>query len=588
MLLLAAGAQGRVKFGMAARRGLKLPIVLCFSCVCAHHVVSAQTPQNCVLSGAVLNSATNAGIPHALVSFDGLASGFRFTDAGGNFRVEGEPCGRIGLNVSKPGFVSEAQLSPQLDQLFNPDPVTPVDTEAAGQASPTHVDLDLKPGMQPARIQLVPVSSIAGTVLDENSEPLEGVVVQGIAVRASFDGADYVPARTARTDDRGRYALLNVLPGDYVVRLAGEVSSTRYFMGSRLNLNNDHRGLQPMYFPNVAELPSASLLHLSPGQQANADFRQSTEAAFDIDGRLTGFVPQSWTQMQLYRDGDSIPVGAAYVNLSTGQFRMVDVPRGHYTLRAAQYQADPPRWLAAETPLTIVSEPVRNLVVELSGVVDIPVSVSYEEGAQADEVVSLTLQPQHTRANMRQAFIGSPLKLPGLANTGPAGRRPETDPAPVLATAFTKVVPDKYRLQAHVFGNGADYVASAKLGEVDALHGEFPVGGSGVGELHVTIRGDSASVAGQVTFNGRRAVQAHVYLIPVPGSGGKLKPGFCDEEGHYQIPGVPPGEYRIQAWMGSPAVKDVLSGSGETLTLRPGERRTVALEATSGSERPPL
>jgi hypothetical protein len=49
---------------------------------------------------------------------------------------------------------------------------------------PNRQALDLKPGSQPARITLVPVASIAGMVLDENSEPVEGVVVQSIAVKS--------------------------------------------------------------------------------------------------------------------------------------------------------------------------------------------------------------------------------------------------------------------------------------------------------------------------------------------------------------------------------------------------------------------
>ena len=56
---------------------------------------------------------------------------------------------------------------------------------------------------------------------------------------------------------------------------------------------------------------------------------------------------------------------------------------GSIPLRTVQYQADPPLWLAAETPIMITSEPIENLQVELSRGIDIPVSVSYEAGAEA-------------------------------------------------------------------------------------------------------------------------------------------------------------------------------------------------------------
>jgi len=128
-------------------------------------------------------------------------------------------------------------------------------------------------------------------------------------------------------------------------------------------------------------------------------------------------------------------------------------------------------------------------------------------------------------------------------------------------------------------------VASAKLGDVDVLHGEFPVSGSVPGELHLTIRGDSATIQGQVTFQGQPAPGTQVYLIPTTDGGAGVKTGFGDPEGHYEIKGVPPGDYRIHAWTGSPTVNEILSGSGETLTLQPSEQRTLAVEATASKQR---
>jgi len=72
-------------------------------------------------------------------------------------------------------------------------------------------------------------------------------------------------------------------------------------------------------------------------------------------------------------------------------------------------------------PITVTAEPIRNLVVQLSGAVDIPVSVSYEAGAQDDGVIELILQPQHSRENVRQLSIGKFAKF-----TQP----PKADPEP--------------------------------------------------------------------------------------------------------------------------------------------------------------
>lgn len=548
---------------------------------------AAQEHQSCNLSGAVVNSATNAGISHALVSFNGSASGFRFTDAGGNFQVVNVPCGTYSLMVSKPGFApprSLTQASNPMTRLMR----TPQDSQPdqdTNRPTPSFEGVQLTAESEPARLQLVPLSSIQGTVLDENGEPLQGIVVEGISVKKLPDDTEYLPVRTARTDDRGAYALLNLIPGGYLVRLVGEGSSTRYFIGSTLNTNNDHRGLQPVYYPNADSVSSAQVFDLAPAQQARADFSRSSEPAFDINGHLAGFVAHAWTRIEIYREGDRLPMGAAFVNISNGQFRIVDVPRGHYTLRAMQYQADPAKWSASEVPVTIASQPVRDLVVELSSGVDIPVSVSYEAGAHAGERMELVLEPQHYRSNGRRVSIGelrqraASVAGAGVLPPGPLSTQAAPPPQPA---AFANVIPDQYRLQINLMGADIDYVDSAKFGDLDALNGPFTVAGAAA-ELHITMRGDSATIEGSVQRNGEPVMGAQIYVFLKSGSASRPKFGFSDRQGHFEVRGIPPGECRIEAYQGGPTMGAVDASAGESMTLQPNEHRTVTLEVISSS-----
>ena len=568
---------------MAARGGSRVAAAAWFGWLCFSQApVFAQSAEKCVLTGTVVDSVTNAGIPHALVVLYGLLSGYRFTDASGDFQVENVQCQPQSVVVSKPGYLPQQDPSRSAGLLANPalrDAMSSDPTEQQQKPpAPAIQVVNVAPGSTPARIPLMPASSIAGTVLDENGESLAGVAVEAFSIKPSLSGPDYELTQTGRTDDRGHYALLNVAPGDYVVRLAGEASSTRYFIGSTLNLNNDHRGMQPVYYPNADSLASALVLHLTPGQRTSADFRHATQAAFNVDGRLAGLVPGAWTQMQLYRDGDRLPLGAAYVNTTSGQFRVVDVPPGSYTLRVVQFQTDPQRWLAAEAPLIVSSQPIRNLVIDLSPGADIPVSVSYEAGAQEGGIMHVILRPQHTRSNVRQLSIGKIPPSPRQADAVQSGATTQesTEPSPA---ALTDVIPDEYKLSVQLGVNPTEYLASAKLGDADVLKGEFAVHGNAAGELHLTIRGDSATVEGQVSLQGQPATGARVYLIPTNGRETDLRTGFAGEDGHYQVMGVPPGDYRIQAWTGSPTIKEILAKAGDTLSLQPSEHRTLALEA---------
>ena len=557
----------------------------------AGQLALGQTSPPCVLSGTVVNSAAGVGIAHALVSYRGLAAGYRFTDATGNFRVDNLPAGQYVLSASKPGFVSEQELSSRQNvfALMGAREDNAVETAQNFQLTPsqTFQPVQLKPDSPLMRIKLIPVSAIGGTVLDENDEPLEGVSVQMIAVRATLTGLEYATVQTSSTDDRGRYLFLKLLPGDYIVRLAGEVSSTQYFSGI-LNPNNDHRGLRPVYYPSGDSTSGAFVFHLAAGEQTNADFQQRTEAAFDIDGHLSGFAPRAWTQMQVYRDGDRLPIARAYVNVSNGRFRVIDVPPGSYTLRVAQYESDSEKWLAAEVPVSITAEPIRNLVVELAGAANIPVSVAYEAGAQPNGMLHLALQPQHARQNARQLMLGqSPHPLPS-----PGGEQPEPSPEPEQeqTSRFENVIPDQYKLAVQTFGS--EYVASATLGDRDILHGEFPIGG-GAGEMRIVVRGDSATIEGLVTSNGQPAVGASVCLIPAGGGLG-FKCGTGDESGHYIVQGVAPGDYRIAGWYGMPTIEQFQSGLGNSLTVEAGEHRTATVEASrsidlfTGQEGPTL
>ena len=256
-------------------------------CLGLARVAFAQRSPQCALAGTVFNSVTNAAIPRALVTFVGSATGFRFSDAGGNFRVDCVRCGPHNISVSKPGFVSEDELFGQRNPLaFSLEQAAPDEEneQLPRPPEPAVQTVDVEAGSLPARMRLVPVSSIAGSVRDGNGEPLPGVVVQAISVKTSLDATDYVPAKTVNTDDRGHYFLLTLSAGDYIVRLVGEVSATSYSVGTKLSLNNDHRGMQPVYYPNVEAQSSAQKIHLGGGERASIDFQQSTEPALDING----------------------------------------------------------------------------------------------------------------------------------------------------------------------------------------------------------------------------------------------------------------------------------------------------------------
>jgi protocatechuate 3,4-dioxygenase beta subunit len=532
--------------------------------------VRALAQEQCSLAVGVLNSATHTGLPHAMVSYTGTESGYRFTDSGGNVSVENVPCGSYTLSVSKSGFVSSAQAT-SLDVLLDPARLDEFNGELGEPAergfTPVHKTVHLTQASRSIRIALLPVSSIGGVVLNENGEPLNGVSIQAIAAQTSLASINYVLARTVRTDASGHYMLAGLIPGDYVVRLAGKAFAKDLSLETAANRAESRRGIPLVYYSGVDTLAAATILHVAPGEHASADFQPAMQPAVNIDGRLTGFVPGDQIKIELYPENDKIPAGNIFVDTSTGLFHALDVPAGTYTLRVLQYQTTRSQWLTAEVPLLVKSKPLHDLIIPLSPGMNLPISVSYEAGAESGEPVQLVLQPQHARIK-RQLVVG------GSAH-------PLSDAKSRFQ--LTNVVPDLYRLYVTLPDRSKSYVTSATLGNADALHREFRLPASAEGELHVTIRGDSASVAGRVVLQEQPAAGAQIYLIPSE-SPEWVKVGVADERGQFRIQGISPGNFQIRAWMGAPSVTDLLSARGELLILQPSENKTVMLEAQSNLE----
>ena len=80
------------------------------------------------------------------------------------------------------------------------------------------VDLSDGATITDARLQLMKLAAISGTVRDDGGDPVVGVDVLAFR-RASLQGRPPVLAwdGRAKTDDRGQYRLTRLMPGDYYV-----------------------------------------------------------------------------------------------------------------------------------------------------------------------------------------------------------------------------------------------------------------------------------------------------------------------------------------------------------------------------------
>lgn len=164
------------------------------------------------ISGVVIDGATGRPLPGAVVSLGRptgiLAAPSRSTtDELGRFVFTRLPDSDYPVSVSKPGYV-DGQLGEDGSNPFG-----------------RYVHLRNGQWFQDARVLLWRTSAITGTVTDEAGEPVVGIPIR-ILTRVMVAGRSFLATENeASTDDRGRYRVSDLRPGQYVVMVPSVQSS---------------------------------------------------------------------------------------------------------------------------------------------------------------------------------------------------------------------------------------------------------------------------------------------------------------------------------------------------------------------------
>jgi 5-hydroxyisourate hydrolase-like protein (transthyretin family) len=235
------------------------------------------------------------------------------TDAQGRFEYTSLPAQRYTLQVQAQRYV----------------------TLEYGQKRPgeTGTQIDLRDGEDfRADVKLPRASAIEGTLLDEFGDPAPGVLVQ-IARRTLVGGRYRIvpgggPVPVPPSDDRGRYRVAAVPPGDYYVAALSGVYTE----------SNDVGGFAPTYYPGTADAGGATPMSIALGGDAAATFALVPAKTVSIAGRIVDEAGQPmgrgtlWlaTPDRLRRMDFNLARGRAAPD---GTFLLRNVPSGSYTLQ---------------------------------------------------------------------------------------------------------------------------------------------------------------------------------------------------------------------------------------------------------------
>lgn len=521
---------------------------------------SALKQDECKLSGMVVKLAGGEPLKNARVRLlsqdDHRESQSVVTDAGGRFELKGVDPGRYRLVVHRDGFVSQAYGQKKMD---DPGAI---------------LILRPKQEMRDLLFRLISSAVIAGRVINDDGEPLPWVQVS--ALREGYLGGKkgLIPETRVPTNDLGEYRLFDLRPGRYFIRAEYKPDERMTGRGETESRDDEaSRGYVPMYYPSSTEPARASMVSVKAGEEIPAvEILLRRVEVFTVRGRVYSLGPRrsigGYTVLMVPRGEArlSLPQRDATVDDKDGTFVVQDVLPGPYSLEVLWFD-EGKRYQAHQS-------------------IDV---------GNADLVgVNLTAMPGATLA-ARVTWDGPPalegnrltISLSGVDTLFGYGSHATVTPP----WTFTPNDIHDLSYRVGIAGLCKDcYFKSLRYSGLASSEDTFtPARGSNAA-LELTISSKGARVQGSVAdADNLPAAGVWVALVPDEAhrhSGRLYKAGVTDQYGHFELRGIPPGDYKLFSWeeaeSGSwedPEFLKPFEDKGEKITFEEGDQKTQNLTA---------
>ena len=591
-----AGQQNR----RLTRSHAPLLVRVFFACVLATYtqgLVSAQdfqqspqtnqpaTPaQLAVVHGLVRNGASGEPLPRALVRINGDASTAVLTDGQGRFDINDVPEGPQEFTVTKPGYVDRAEAG---DNTAN--------SHGFGH------NIIVVAQMGDVTFSMMPVNSIRGQI-----QLSTGDLAQGIAVtllrRIVQDGrAVWQNEANAKTNSEGVYRFGQLADGYYAVytepTMDSEAANTLVATGNGTNVARG--GYASVFYPDARDLASAAKIHVSGGEQAQANFSLTLEPFQPVTATIT--LPRSSSGA-----GDNVAIqvtdAQAHPLPYTAQYdaathtAQAAIPDGTYSFVATQTMSpihlmmtdnagphtgpplatlSAPQSAIGEASFSVAGHPVSNLRIPLSQQAGNPVQITIEHGAggspsSGDPRIFVTVS--QAGGGLGDGIVGSYAEG---ASTGPLRAQ---HPPPGSYWVHTSISP-RGLCEASFTAGGASLAREPLV---------LSAGGS-TAPLVLTLRDDCArltlSLPDSVGLSAGEELYYLVYAVPDFDSTEDVVPQTLRPStgGRITLTGLTPGNYHVYSFNHPLALEyrnpAVLAGlRGQPIALAPGVDAELTLE----------
>lgn len=567
-------------------RAFRVAAVLTFSLLLCLQIVAqtaeSEGPQTKVLRGTVVNAASQAPIPRALVySADNRYAAL--TDADGHFEFalpKQQPSDAGGFEYAGPsartwevrGNRMALALMARKPGFLNP-PVEGVGEKAASENDIT--------------IPLLPEGIIKGRVTAAGAEPATGVAVQLLTRQVQEGVLRWVPGPTVQASSAGEFRFAELLPGSYKLQTREWMDNdpVAQVPGSQVY------GFPPVYYPGGTEPSGAAAIELDAGQTVQADI--------EIQGKPYHQVRIPVANADI-NNGFSVTVegeqGSRFeLGFNTNEQRIEGMlPGGNYTVQATTYG---PNSVSGSVSIRVGDAPVQGPTLVLGPNTNIPVQVKEEFGDSSSNSSASWSDGKHTY-ELRGPRLYLQARLESVDEMEPRGAalRPPTPPDD-QALALEGVPPGRYWLRV---STSRGYIASATMGSLDLLHQPFTVSSGSSAAIEITMRDDGGELDGTISSAAQQnsapgsgsGPRAFVYCVPLPESAGQFQPLVVSEDGKFNAQMMAPGDYRILAfsvqqpnlpYRDADAMK-AYESQGQVVHLSAGQKTTVQLQNVISAE----
>jgi len=455
---------------------------------------------------------------------------------------------------------------------------------------------------QTLELAMLPGSVITGRILNEEGEPMQNVSVAAARYIYTIAGRRFSQSSTGTSDDKGEYRLFGLQPGSYLI--VAEPGRGAFGEGSGIAVSTpaEAGSAKPnpavytgTYYPNAMSPEQATPIVVKPGDEAQANFSLTRVPAHNISGTISGLKAAKTSEkgeehyrfVTARREGSFSPTGMALVGKDSS-FKISGVPSGKY------------RIVAVEAGTDNGSYGYKEVSVGSSDVTGVTISAN---SAGHNQITGLVRAEGEAKLDYSKLFVVLAQEAAADGQADAADWAGDYAYVYRAGGGYAEVTKDgsfkmdlapsakPYQVVLTASGSGFEdwFTSKVLIGGRDVLDSGFK-GGEARAPLEIIISNKGAALEG-IVLDAQQKPFSNAEVVAFPAEP-KLRRRFdllhsttADQQGHFQIRGVRPGEYMVFAVEDSqeqPFTTDQFlknnSARIQTVKLEGGSKQAVQLE----------